>query len=226
MPRLTNTRELILDAALDLFSERGYDGVGLRNLAQRVGVRESALYKHFRSKQDIFCTLIARMRTESAKVFAAHGMPVADRSEMIERYRTISVEELTQFCLDMFVYNIRNDRTVKFRKVLRWGSSVMRVQTDEGSLHHETAARSDEDVGSAYYSMYIGEVLALYGAIFKGLTDSGVFIETDPDVAALHFYSPIFLLLTSCDEEKITEAEALDRLEKHVRQFLKLYKKN
>ena len=54
MPKQKDTKLLILDAALNLFSKRGYDGVGLRDLAQEVGIRESAIYKHFKGKQDIF----------------------------------------------------------------------------------------------------------------------------------------------------------------------------
>lgn len=216
MPRLTNTKELIMDAALDMFSERGYDGVGMRDLARRVGVRESALYKHFRGKQDIFNTLLRQMKGECDKVFDAHGMS-GDDEEMIERYRTISVEEFIQFCFDMFLHNIKDERTSKFRKILRGNCSVMRTQT--------AGPFCDEEIGSAYYTLYIGDILDMYSVIFKGLIDGGVFIEADPYVTALHFYSPIFLLLTGHDEGKIAETEALDKLERHVRQFLELYKK-
>ncbi len=60
-PRKTagrNTREAILEAALDLFAERGYFGTSTRELARVVGVRESALYHHFESKDAIFHALI------------------------------------------------------------------------------------------------------------------------------------------------------------------------
>lgn len=49
-----DTRQAILDAALDLFAERGYFGTSMRQIARAVGVRESALYHHFESKQAIF----------------------------------------------------------------------------------------------------------------------------------------------------------------------------
>ena len=44
------TRQAILDAALDLFSEKGYFGTSLRDVATAVGVRESALYNYFAGK--------------------------------------------------------------------------------------------------------------------------------------------------------------------------------
>ena len=41
MPKQKDTKKLILDTALDLFSKYGYDGVGLRDIAHIVGIRES-----------------------------------------------------------------------------------------------------------------------------------------------------------------------------------------
>ncbi|MBL8953039.1 MAG: TetR/AcrR family transcriptional regulator [Myxococcaceae bacterium] len=48
-----DTRQNILDAALDLFSENGFFGTSMRDIAKQVGVRESALYHHFKSKDAI-----------------------------------------------------------------------------------------------------------------------------------------------------------------------------
>ncbi|MDR2043282.1 MAG: TetR/AcrR family transcriptional regulator [Clostridium sp.] len=42
-----DTKEVILTVALKLFSERGYDGVGIRDILKEIGIRESALYKHY-----------------------------------------------------------------------------------------------------------------------------------------------------------------------------------
>lgn len=51
------TARQILDAAAGLFAREGFDGVPMRKIAQSVGVRESSLYNHFKSKQDILETL-------------------------------------------------------------------------------------------------------------------------------------------------------------------------
>jgi len=51
------TRERILDVALDLFVEQGYEETSLRQIAERVGVTKAALYYHFRSKDEILMTL-------------------------------------------------------------------------------------------------------------------------------------------------------------------------
>jgi AcrR family transcriptional regulator len=56
-----DTRERILDVALDLFVERGYDQTSLREIADRLGVTKAALYYHFPSKGDILIALHLRM---------------------------------------------------------------------------------------------------------------------------------------------------------------------
>ena len=55
---MKDTRERILDTALDLFIEQGYDKTSLREIAERVGVTKAALYYHFASKDQIFRTLV------------------------------------------------------------------------------------------------------------------------------------------------------------------------
>ncbi len=49
-----NTKELILKAASTLFSEHGYRGTSVRTIAQLVGIKQSALYNHFKNKEEIF----------------------------------------------------------------------------------------------------------------------------------------------------------------------------
>jgi AcrR family transcriptional regulator len=56
-----STRERILDVALDLFTEKGYDGTSLREIAERLGVTKAALYYHFASKEDILMALHMRL---------------------------------------------------------------------------------------------------------------------------------------------------------------------
>ena len=47
--------------ALDLFTEQGFDGTSLREIAERLGVTKAALYYHFESKDDILLALHMRM---------------------------------------------------------------------------------------------------------------------------------------------------------------------
>ena len=54
------TRERILDAAEELFAERGYDGTTLRDVASCVGLRNPSLYNHFDSKESLYAAVLER----------------------------------------------------------------------------------------------------------------------------------------------------------------------
>jgi len=56
-----STRERILDVALDLFIEKGFDKTSLREIAEQLGVTKAALYYHFASKEDILMALHLRL---------------------------------------------------------------------------------------------------------------------------------------------------------------------
>jgi AcrR family transcriptional regulator len=56
-----DTRDRILDVALDLFTEQGFDGTSLREIAERLNVTKAALYYHFESKDDILLALHMRL---------------------------------------------------------------------------------------------------------------------------------------------------------------------
>ena len=60
-PEAGSTRERILDVALDLFIEKGFDGTSLREIAEKLGFTKAALYYHYASKDDILMALHMRM---------------------------------------------------------------------------------------------------------------------------------------------------------------------
>ena len=59
---IMTTKERIADEALTLFSTRGYKGTSVKNIAAAVGIKDSSLYKHFKSKKDIFDTIVTEMQ--------------------------------------------------------------------------------------------------------------------------------------------------------------------
>ena len=68
-----STRERILDAALDLFIDKGYDKASLRELAEVMGFTKAALYYHFPSKADILVALHQRMHAADRRPRTAPG---------------------------------------------------------------------------------------------------------------------------------------------------------
>ena len=204
MPKQTDTKNLILNTALDLFSKRGYDGVGMRDIAQVVGVRESAIYKYFKGKQDLFNNLVDKMYAEYSQ-FAMSISVSENTNELIEKYKVISENDLLMICNGFFLYFAKDENAAKFRKILTMEQY------------------RNETIGNLYRELYFENVLKYLTPIFKGLIDSGIMIPVAPDVVALHFYSPIFLLLTRYDKQTINEANALQELGSHVKQCRQIY---
>ena len=48
-----NNKEKIFHVSIDLFSKYGYDGVSIRKIASEVGIKESSIYNHYKSKESI-----------------------------------------------------------------------------------------------------------------------------------------------------------------------------
>jgi len=53
------TKEIIMKEALHLFAQKGYEAVSIRELAKKVGIKESSIYAHFSSKEEIFRSVIS-----------------------------------------------------------------------------------------------------------------------------------------------------------------------
>jgi AcrR family transcriptional regulator len=87
------TRGAILDAALDLFADKGFFGTSLRDVARVVGVRESALYNYFPSKDALFEALIAQEHHDKAeRLSAVMNAPVTDVRALLEQVALTALE--------------------------------------------------------------------------------------------------------------------------------------
>jgi AcrR family transcriptional regulator len=90
------SRDKILDCAEELFARRGYAGIGLSEVAERVGLGKSSLFHHFRSKSQLYAAVVARIldRIEAplTAALAAGGTPV----ERLERWVDALVDTLAR----------------------------------------------------------------------------------------------------------------------------------
>ena len=80
VPGEKHTKEKIFDAAVDLFAEHGYDRTSVRDIARAVGIAESAVYRHYPSKEAILQAIFEHMETE---IFAPLP-PAPDASQHAE----------------------------------------------------------------------------------------------------------------------------------------------
>jgi AcrR family transcriptional regulator len=102
-----DTRRRILAAALDLFAERGYHATSMRDLARAVGVRESALYHHFSSKERILETVVHEQNLQSRALAAEHT----------ERLRTRSLEQILAGLAEMTLVQMREPTALKLMRI-------------------------------------------------------------------------------------------------------------
>jgi len=68
---MSDIRERILNQAVDLYLEKGLSGLSMRHVAEKVGVSATALYRHYRNKEDLLHNVIG----EAVKVFGSYLFP-------------------------------------------------------------------------------------------------------------------------------------------------------
>ena len=200
-----DTKHRILDEALTLFSEKGYANVYVADIAEKVGIKAPSLYKHYKNKQSIFDAIIEEMSRRFLEEAGALQINGADAVVDSEIYRHISEEQLIALGNNLFKYFLHDDYTRRFRKML----------TIE-QFH-------DKKLADTYMKQYVDDPLSYQGMMFGLMVSSGVLQTENVEIMTLHFYAPIYMLLTICDREPEREEEALKTLEAHIRQFNKLY---
>lgn len=165
-----STRERILDVALDLFAEQGYEPTSLREIAERLGVTKAALYYHFSSKEDIFMALHERL----------HGAAAAS----VERLRSEPVTAASWgVLLDLLVDAIPANRTLVLMH--------LRNRTALERLHRRDHAREHEELETRLRGVLSDPALPLhdrvrmaaaFAAVMSGLLfGADAFFDAGPD---------------------------------------------
>lgn len=156
------TRQAILDAALELFADKGYFGTSLRDVAGAVGVRESALYNYFPSKESLFEALLAAESAESVERLAVIlNDPARDPREVLER--------VTESILDRFVMPRQQQL---FRILMSDGMRLARA-------------------GRINLLERMGGSRPRLEAFMQRLIDAGCLNEVEPELLVLQFVGPL-----------------------------------
>ncbi|HEX6357605.1 helix-turn-helix domain-containing protein [Actinophytocola sp.] len=75
--RRIQLREEIIEAAIDVFAERGYHDAGVADIAERVGIGHSTFYRHFDSKRAILEQVIETVMARATAALAGDNAPAA-----------------------------------------------------------------------------------------------------------------------------------------------------
>lgn len=200
-----NTKQRILDEALTLFSEKGYANVFVNDIAERVGIKAPSLYKHYKNKQAIFDAIIDEMSSKFEHQAQALSINGTDPDADAEIYRSMDEDHLIKLGNDLFAYFLHDSYTKRFRKMLTLEQF------------------KDKDLARVYSEQYYDKPLSYQGMLLGLLVAQGLLVAENVPIMTLHFYAPIYMLLTVCDREPEREPEALKLIEEHIRQFDRLY---
>ncbi len=187
-----DTKQKILSESLRLFSEKGYDAVSVAEIASAVGIKAPSLYKHYKSKRDIFDSILKKMSEADSFYADENDMPNAD-----DDYINVPLESIKRFSTAMFKHWTEDDFAARFRRML----SLERFK------NHEMAE---------LYKGYISSGPLDY------MTDVFVGMNYSLDSAkqlALSFYAPMFMLYTVYDESE-NKKEIISQAEKHINNFI------
>ena len=202
----SNTREEILEAALDLFAVNGYEATSISQLADAVGIRKASLYSHFANKQDILDTVVETV----LKGYADHSIFVrADWNdpEFTKDKTGMTAEDVAKLIQGQMRYILHDPHISKGRKML------MIEQFRNAELAELQTKQNYEDV------------LHYFMGMMRFLIREGTLKNADPEIMAAQFSSPITVWINLCDREPERENEVMELVRKHVMQFFEIYRK-
>ena len=190
------TKERILEAALDMFSQYGFAGTNIRELAGSLGMGKSSMYRHFESKEEIWNALLDELIAYYEARFGSpeHLPPVPD-----------SLEDLVVMTMRMVNLTARDETIVKTRKLL----SIEQFRDDR--------ARS---LATKHFLTGLTE---MFTRLFAGMMDKGLLRRDDPAMLAFAYITPISALIHLCDREPEKTEEAMLQVEAFSRHFIRVY---
>ena len=113
-----NRKEEILIVALHLLARDGYEAVSVSQIAGELDITKGALYRHYKSKRDIFDCIVQRMEQQDGEQAGEYDMPQEDKEKMPEKYEAVSFDDFVEYSKSMFEYWTEDDFASSFRKML------------------------------------------------------------------------------------------------------------
>lgn len=191
-----STKDRIQEEALTLFSENGYDGTGVEQIAEKVGIKAPSLYKHFKGKEDILNAIIDNAEVRYEEYFGSE-QHIGELPE--------SREEFVRVTMERIMFTMRDPMIRKIRKFL------VQEQFRNDRLAAITTRHQLEGVQK------------MYSKIIEGMMEKGLFIKDDPELLANELTAQVVLLIAKADRQPQYEREITESIERHIRHFCDVY---
>ena len=196
-----NTKQEILKASLELFSVQGFEATSISQIADAVGIRKASLYSHFDSKQAILDAIVKEVLEQYGK----HSIFARANWEKDAGNLPLTADGAVGMIQGQIRYILRDPAISRSRKML------VIEQFQNPSLAKLQTKQNYEDI-MHYFTGLVGFLIR-----------QGALAEDDPEIMAAQLCLPISVWINLCDREPEREQEVMELVERHIRQFFRLY---
>jgi AcrR family transcriptional regulator len=186
---LEDTKTKIFNAALELFAENSFHGASVRDIAKKIGKRESSIYNHFTSKEEILKAIIADFSSRNfGKIILTDSL--INLISKPQKFFTALGSNLIEF------WDSEKERM--FIKVLLC-SNNFNAQEHQYSINY-----------------YLSDFRKMTEIIFNEMIKHKFIKKSDPSLLSTEFISPLFLIFVESmlDTEQLKNRE--NRVKSHV----------
>ena len=192
-----NTKQEILDVALELFSRQGYEATSISSIADAVGIRKASLYSHFSSKQAILDEIV----TIVLEKYDSHSFVLKKGMDNMPK----NCDEAVAMIKGQIHY-IANDPLIsKARKML--------------TIEQFRNAELSKLLTKQNYT----DIMNFFTAMVQSLIEAGVLVKGDREAMAASLCLPVSAWLNVLDRDGEKEDEILMLIDRHVREFFRTY---
>ncbi|MGN0345320.1 MAG: TetR/AcrR family transcriptional regulator [Lachnospiraceae bacterium] len=186
------TKQEIMNTALIVFAEKGYDSTILKDISDRLNVTKSALYKHYESKEALWDALIDHVEQYYSENFGnTESIVVPD-----------SLDKLTELSLRQLWFTMHDEMVRRVRKLL----------TMEQFRNERIKALAEK--------YFHSNIVSIYTTIFRGMAERDLIQMDDPELLAFEYTAPISVLLQVYDREPDRESEIHQKIQEHIHYFI------
>ena len=166
-----NTKEKIFDVSIDLFSQDGYDGVSIRQIAKEVGIKESSIYNHYQSKESILESILSyyinEMLKEEAPIMQSEKNLKMDFDQFYKEgsdrfISKLSEEKMMKITRIFLVESYHNEKIKNFVKEAIIGYAINGWEDLFELMKEKKFIKMDADIKQLAESFYYYGLFLLY----------------------------------------------------------------
>ena len=154
-----DTKHRILLEALRLFSQRGYDAVSVEQIAAAVGIKAPSLYKHYRSKQDIFDAIFEETARRYEAFTDTISVHVKDSEQDVIVFKKITSDDLVEMVKSLIEYSLHDEYVSRFRRMM----TIEQFRSPE--------------LSELYSQRYVNQIHDYHSGLFTKMIAAGVLAD-------------------------------------------------